>query len=289
MTIRERSATTKNRPATPSNKDSVARRLTRRLYTVIIVAVFLGLWQLLPKVGWLAHRYRFLDSFFISSPPKVVQSIWDLLTGTGGRPSIWPYLGATLKAVVLGVVIGTLLGMLVGLLLAASPRAMHATEPILNFLNATPRIAIIPIFVIVFGPTTATSVISDVAIVFFISFYNAYNGALTPSSAMLQNAQLLGANRWHLIWQIRVPYTMVWTTASLPNSISFGVIAVVTTEILTGTHGIGQLINDSLSNVDSALTLSLVVILGIVGVALLGLTRLATKKPLAWWEAQTKR
>lgn len=254
---------------------------------MLIVLAFLAAWTYLPEVDWLSNRFRFLDEFFISSPQKVVAQIRDLAIGADGRSTIWPFMRVTFVSVLWGLVIGIVLGMLFGLLLAASPIAERALAPIINFVNATPRIAMIPIFVIAFGPSTKTSVITSVTVVFFIAFYNAYAGARSPAAAMVSSAQLLGASRWHIVRHIRIPYVVVWITAALPNAISFGLIAVVTAEILTGTKGMGRLIFDSLAQVNSTLTIALVIILGVLGSLIITTTRSIIRHRLAWWEAQT--
>jgi len=182
------------------------------------------------------------------------------------------------------VIVGTVLGAGCGLLLSNSRTLQRVVSPFLTFLNATPRIALIPIFVILAGPTLTTTVLTAVFIVFFLVFYNAYRGGTSVPRAVVQNVELLGASRREVMRQVRLPYVLVWTFASLPNAISFGLVSVVTAELLTGQLGMGRLLLDSVSRVDSTLTFAVVVVLAVVGVVLVTVTEFVSRRALHWWD-----
>lgn len=249
-----------------------------------ILAALLAAWQFLPEIPWLQDRSPVFDPFFVSSPSLVSERLFDLATGANGEPSVWPFLWDTLQGTFLGVLIGTALGALLGLLLSNSVTSQRVLSPFVTVLNATPRIALIPIFVIIAGPTLTASVLTAVAVVFFIVFYNAYAGGVSVPPQTVQNARLLGATGGEVMRQVRLPYVMVWTFASLPNAISFGLVAVVTAEILTGRLGMGRLLFNSISSVDSTLTFCVVIVLSIVGVLLVTISDAVQKRVLHWWE-----
>ncbi|MEX2194315.1 MAG: ABC transporter permease subunit [Thermoleophilaceae bacterium] len=249
----------------------------------ILAAVLLS-WQFLPQIGWLRERSPVFDPFFVSSPSLVFDRLVDMATGADGQPTVWPFLWDTLQGTFLGVAIGTLLGALFGLLLSNSATSRRVLSPYVTVLNATPRIALIPIFVIIAGPTLTASVLTAVAVVFFLVFYNAFAGGVSVPQQTVQNARLLGASRAEVMRQVRLPYVMVWTFASLPNAISFGLVAVVTAEILTGRLGMGRLLFNSISSVDSTLTFCVVIVLSVVGVLLVTISDAVQKRVLHWWE-----
>jgi NitT/TauT family transport system permease protein len=188
----------------------------------------------------------------------------------------------TLKATFLGVVIGTAAGALGGLLLSNSPTAGRILNPFITMLNATPRIALVPVFVILAGPTLASSVLVCIAVVLFIAFYNALAGGGSVPRQAVQNAELLGAGPLEVVWTVRLPYVMVWTFASLPNAISFGFISVVTAEILTGVPGMGRLLSTSIQTINSTLTFIVVVVLTIVGLIIFSGTDWLQHRVLRW-------
>jgi NitT/TauT family transport system permease protein len=255
------------------------------LIRLAIVVGVLAAWQYLPQVGWLREKSPVFDPFFVSSPEKIFNRLIELFTGGDTGLTLWPYLLDTLKGTLLGVVIGTVLGAAVGLLFANSPRTQRVMNPFMTLLNATPRIALVPIFVIIAGPTLTATVVTAVCVVFFLVFYNAYAGGASVPGHVVHNARLLGASGGEVMRTVRLPYVLVWTFASLPNAISFGLVAVVTAEILTGQVGMGRLLLNSISSVDSTLTFAVVVVLAIVGVILVTATEFASKRALHWWEA----
>ncbi len=249
-----------------------------------IVAVLLALWEYLPKIATLRDFSPIFDPFFVSSPSRVFDRLREMSNGSNGQPEIWPFLWDTLKATLLGVGIGTALGALAGLILSNSPRLQQTFNPFIAFFNSAPRIAFVPIFVIIFGPSLTSSVLTAVFVVFFIVFYNAYGGGRSVPRATVQNARLLGATSWEVMRHVRLPYVLVWTFTSLPNAISFGLVAVVTAEILTGTVGTGRLIFTSISSVDSTLTFTVVLVLSVVGVAMVLTAEAVQRRWLHWWD-----
>jgi len=250
-----------------------------------IVAIALCGWQYLPHVRYLRHTSPLFNPFFVSSPEKIARMLWDLLSGSGEAPSLWPYLKATLEATLGGTLIGIVAGAAGGLLLSNSRRLTQIMWPFVTAVNAIPRIALIPIIVIIAGPTLTASIMTAVLVVFFIAFFAAFEGGRSVSRETLQNAKLLGASDWQLMRQLRFPYVLVWTFATLPNAISFGLVATVTAEILTGSIGVGRLLLVAVSTVNSTLTFAVVVILSAVGIVLVTLTDRLRRRWLHWWDA----
>lgn len=259
------------------------RRLQTLAIQLAIVAAFILMWELLPRVDWLAENYKFLDPFFISSPTEVGRTLRDLTTGSNGRPSLWPYARETVSAALIGTAIGTITGAVVGLLLSHSQRANEVLRPLIVALNAVPRIAIIPIFVILFGPSQTAAIVTAVTVVFFVVFFNAYEGGRSVPPEMIQNARILGASGFQVMRRFRWPYALAWTVAALPNAVAFGLLVVVTTEILSGTPGLGRLLLDSTTSLQADLTFAVVVVLSIFGMVFVGLTELLRRRWLHWW------
>jgi len=250
-------------------------------WRVLIAAAFLLLWQYLPRVIWVRHQVHWVDPFFISSPSRVYRELVHLFTGTHG-PSVWPYLENTMKATFIGTAIGLAIGVLAGAVLSDNPRLAQVMAPFITMMNSIPRIALIPIVVLIVGPTLEASVISSVLVVTFIVFFNALQGGRSVSQTVLQNARLLGANRRQIMFRVRFPYVLMWTFAALPNAIAFGLLTVVTAELLTGSIGMGNLIFSATTNVDATLSFAVVVILSFVGVTIVAVTEQLKRRLLHW-------
>jgi NitT/TauT family transport system permease protein len=265
-------------------KKSLRAGVILNLWRLAFVAVILAAWQYLPDIRWLSSRYHVFDPFFISSPSRVASYLGKLATGRDGIVSIWSFLGYTVKATAIGVAIGVGAGIVLALLFSQYAMLAKILSPFLSFINATPRIALIPIFVILVGPTITMSVITAFLVVFFIAFYNGLNGGLSIPGPIVDNARLLGASSTEIALQIRLPYVLAWVFAALPNAISFGLVTVVTAEILTGQPGMGQLITTALTNSDASLTFSVVITLAVVGSLSVFAAELLQRRLLHWWE-----
>jgi len=249
---------------------------------VAIIAVVLAAWQFLPQIEALRGLSPIFDPFFVSSPAGVARRVGALAIGYHG-PYIWPYLFATLEGTLAGATIGTVAGVVVGLLLSNGPLLTDIVGPFVAALNAVPRIALIPIIVILLGPTLGASIATAILVVFFIAFYNAFEGGRSVPADVVDNAVLLGASDLRILLHVRLPYATAWTFAALPNALSFGLISVVTAEILTGSLGMGRLLLNALTAADSALTFSVVAFLSAAGLALVGVASQLRRRWLHWW------
>ncbi|MEJ1231016.1 MAG: ABC transporter permease subunit [Galbitalea sp.] len=209
---------------------------------------------------------------------------WDLAIGAERTGSIWPYLIATLIAALVGTVIGAVGGLALALWLSTNDFASQVMSPIIAVINATPRVAFIPIIVIIVGPNPTSSAITAVTIVFFIVFFNAFEGSRSIPRETLNNARLLGASGVSAMWRVRFPYAAAWTFAALPNAISFGLVGAVTAEILSGAQGVGKLMLTAINTVNADLTFAVVFYVGALGALLVLFTAAARRRFLHWWD-----
>lgn len=254
-----------------------------RLQQLALLVGLLVVWQFAPQVGWVHDSIKFADPYFISSPSEIVTTIYDMATGHNDSLVMWSYLLSTVVASLLGVLVGTVLGAVAGLWLSNNQHWSDVLRPFIVALNAVPRIALIPVFIIIFGPTLKTAMVTAITVVFFIVFFNAYEGGRTVPPHVINNARVLGATASQVMWRVRWRYVLAWTLASLPNAVSLGLITVVTAEILTGTTGMGRLILNSVTTVDAGLTFAVVVILSVLGSVLVGATAVAERRWQHWW------
>jgi len=253
---------------TPTTRRGRPTQLYMLAWRLVILAVFLSAWEYIPRIGGASSSIPLLNPVFISSPSKIAVTLFNLAFARAGEPLVWPYLEETILAAVLGSVLGLLLGALFGLLLSNYPTMSDVIQPFVVAANSIPRIALIPIVILVAGPGRAAAVINAVLVVFFIGFFNAFEGGRSVPRAVWENAVLLGAGPIQLMWRIRREYAVIWTFAAIPNAVSFGLIAAVTSEILTGSEGMGFLITQSITNIDASLGFAVIVLLSAVGIVL---------------------
>jgi NitT/TauT family transport system permease protein len=206
----------------------------------VLLAVF-SAWHVLTVPGILPPFY-FDDAnkaaFFFGEPLKVLGRIWTWFAGG----DIYRHLWVTLQETLLAFVTGTLLGIGVGIWLALAPTASAILDPYIKALNAMPRVILAPIFMVWFGLGMLSKVALGVTLVFFIVFFNVFQGVREVSPTVLANARMLGASRRQLLRHVYLPSAMSWVFASLHNSVGLAFVGAVVGEYLGSSEGVGYLI-----------------------------------------------
>ena len=207
---------------------------------MVLIGVF-GSWHVLTVPGILPPFY-FDDphraAFLFGEPLKVLARVWNWFTGG----DIYRHLWVTLVETILAFVSGTLLGLLFGVWLALAPTASAILDPYIKALNAMPRVILAPIFFVWFGLGIASKVALGVTLVFFIVFFNVYQGVREVSPVVLANARMLGATQRQLLRYVYLPSAMSWVFASLHNSVGLAFVGAVVGEYLGSAEGVGYLI-----------------------------------------------
>ena len=214
---------------------------TLRLYQVLLLASAFVVWHVLTSPTLLPPIY-FDDAnkaaFFFGEPIKVLSRLW----GWFASGEIWAHLWVTLVETMLAFFVGTVFGVMIGLWLALSPTASAILDPYIKGFNAMPRIILAPIFSVWFGLGIASKVALGVTLVFFIVFFNVYQGVREVSPNVLANARMLGAGPRQLLRHVYLPSAMSWVFASLHNSVGLAFVGAVVGEYLGSASGVGYLI-----------------------------------------------
>jgi NitT/TauT family transport system permease protein len=214
-------------------------RLTLLLCQILVAVVFLGLWQLLTTVPIFGRTL--LPPFFFSNPVDVGSQIvaW-FASGV-----IWKHLWITLLESILAFTIGSIAGVLVGFWFARQPRIAAIFDPYVKMANALPRVVLAPIFALWLGLGIWSKVALGVTLVFFIVFFNVYQGVKEVSSTVLANGRMLGMSEKQLMRHVFWPSALSWMFSSLHTSVGFAVVGAVVGEYLGSAAGLGYLIQQA--------------------------------------------
>ena len=207
----------------------------------LLVAVFV-VWHLLTTPGLLPNVFFENDrqaAFFFGEPIKIFERIWAWFVT---HHDIYEHLAVTLVETVLAFAIGSSLGLSLGLWLALSPFAGAIADPYIKALNSMPRVILAPIFAVWFGLGIASKVALGVTLVFFIVFFNVYQGVKEVSPVVLANARMLGASQRQLLRHVYVPSATSWMFSSLHTSVGLAFVGAVVGEYLGSSRGVGYLI-----------------------------------------------
>ena len=214
-------------------------RIKLLLLQIMVAVVSVALWHVLttyPVFGRLL-----LPPFFFSNPVDVAKQVvtW-FATGV-----IWKHLWVTLIEAILAFVIGSIAGVLVGFWFARQPRVAAVFDPYVKMANALPRVVLAPIFALWLGLGIWSKVALGVTLVFFIVFFNVYQGVKEVSPTVLANARMLGMSERQLMRHVYWPSALSWMFSSLHTSVGFAVVGAVVGEYLGAAAGLGYLIQQA--------------------------------------------
>ncbi len=242
-----------------------------RFYQAALALTILGLWEWGAAAGA-------LDRFFFSRPSDVAARVWQWIsTGT-----LWPHLATTMAEAALSFLIGSGLGVAFGFALGRVDWLAQLLDPFLRVANALPRVVLAPIFLLWFGLGIWSKVALGVTVVFFVVFFNTFQGVREVEPVLLNNARMLGASERQLLRHVLVPSALTWIFSSLHVSIGFAIIAVVVGEYLGSARGVGYVIAQAEGVFDTAgVFAGMAVLAAVVLLVGAGVSRLE-RRLLAW-------
>ena len=262
----------------------------------------LRLWQvgvlILLLLLWHGVSRNEQTAFFLGEPIKVAGRIWSWFLpfevapnalfpeGLPGRADIYIHLGITLLETVLSFGIGTVLGLAFGLWLALAPTASAILDPHIKAANSMPRVILAPIFALWFGLGIWSKVALAVTLVFFIVFFNVYQGVREVSPVVLANARMLGANQRQLLRTVYLPSATSWVFSSLHTSVGLAFVGAVVGEYLGSARGVGYLILQAEGTFDVNTVFAGIVVLTAFALVLDGLVGRIEKRLMKWQPRQ---
>jgi NitT/TauT family transport system permease protein len=265
-------------------------RLRLRVFQLLVLLVTLVVWRLLSRNEQMA--------FFFGDPLAVAGRIWSWFLpfpmppnatfpeGLPGNADIYLHLGVTLVETVLAFAIGTVLGLAMGLWLALAPVASAVFDPYIKAANSMPRVILAPIFALWFGLGIWSKVALAVTLVFFIVFFNAYQGVREVSPVILANARMLGANRKQLLRTVYLPSATSWVFSSLHTSVGLAFVGAVVGEYLGSARGVGYLILQAEGSFDVNTVFAGIVVLTAFALLLDGLVGRIERSLMKWQPKQ---
>ena len=273
-----------------------SHRLSIRLWQLVILSLTLSVWEwgfdvakmTLPK-GLVPS---ILDPYFISKPTSIWKSFLKLgcFADKAGfvacfnenSNNLWLATLVTLKNMWWGFLWGTGLGILTGLILGRSDYLSKIFEPFIVALNSIPRIALVPLIILMFGLGDLSKVVTAGIVVFFVVFFNTFEGTRSVDRDQIAAARLLGATEITVLRTVVIPSAMAWVFASLTPAVSFALIGVIVGEFIGAERGLGKLIIEAEARANAAEMMVAIFVMMIVGIVLAFFVRRVQAYLLRW-------
>ena len=251
-------------------------RLKLTVLQIGVGLMFLLLWHVLtvyPITGT-AKQVQ----FFFSTPLDVLKRCWTLFASG----EIWRHLWITLVETILAFLIGAGGGIVFGFLFARKELLAAVFDPYIKAANALPRVVLAPIFALWFGLGIWSKVALGFTLVFFIVFFNVYQGVREVSPVVLANARMLGMNERQLLRHVYWPSALTWVFSSLHTSVGFALVGAVVGEYLGSSAGLGYKIHEAESVFDVTGVFAGMLILSIFVILIDMLVTMIENRFLVW-------
>ena len=272
------------------------RRLSILFWQIAILLVVLSVWQwgfdlcraVLPK-PWVP---KILDPYVISKPSAIWASFLKLgcFSDRAGfsacldanANNLWLATAVTLKNMLWGFLWGAGLGVLAGLVLGRSEYLSKIFQPFVVALNSIPRIALVPLIILMFGLGDLSKVVTAGIVVFFVVFFNTFEGTRSVDRDQIAAARLLGASEFVVLRTVVIPSALAWVFASLTPAVSFALIGVIVGEFIGAERGLGKLIIEAEARANAAEMMVAIFVMMIVGIMLAYVVRRIQSHLLRW-------
>lgn len=196
----------------------------------LLIALFVG-WELAARLGA-------IDAFIVSSPSRM----WETLCTLARSGDLTLHVGTSVLETVAGFLLGTLLGTAAAVLLWWSPFLSKVLDPYLVVLNALPKTALGPVFIVWIGAGPSSIIAMTLAISLIVTILDMHNGFLATDPGKIRLMRTLGANRRQILLKLVLPANFTTMINALKVNVGLSWVGVIMGEFLVSKAGLGYLI-----------------------------------------------
>ncbi len=248
------------------------------LTSLLVLIVVLGAWEWGSYIHVQGRTKPLIDPFLWSRPSAIAARVVEwLYDGT-----ILNNVFITLFEATFGFIFGTISGVVIGFLLALSDFWARVFRPYILALNAIPALVFAPLFFVIFGLGAESKIAIGTLVVFFLTFWNAFQGVREVNRDVYCNAQMLGATGRQMTWHVLLPSALSWIMSSLRTAVGFAMVSAIVGEYLGSTEGLGYIIAQSEGAFDQTGMMAGLVVLAAFVVAVAGFVSWLERRLLKW-------
>jgi NitT/TauT family transport system permease protein len=240
---------------------------------LVVIVTFLLVWEFVMRRQWLPET-------FFGTPSGIAAYLWDgFVTGR----KLWLELGYTIAGTLISFFGGSLAALTLGLVFVMFPKVEQALDPYLMVLNAMPRFALAPLFLLWFGLGIGSKIAVGMSLAFFIVLANTVAGIRGVSQDLVILSRTLGATPRQVFFKVTLPGAVPVIFSGLRLALIFSMLGVIGAEIIAAEHGLGQTLSYLQSTFNMNGVMGLLVLLAMLGLLVTrGMTKL--EKSLLKWQ-----
>lgn len=223
------------------------------IYQIILTIVCFGIWEYLSAKN-------IINSFLFSSPSKIIKCIINLYQNN----NLLVHIFTTLKEIFIAFSLGIGLAFIISILFYEVRLLYNILDPFLTVINSTPKVAIGPLIIIMFGAGSKSIIIMALSITLILNIISIYNGFINTDKYLENLLDSLNASIIKKLKYLVIPSAYKTIITSLKINISMTLIGVIMGEFLVSKAGIGYLIIYGTQVFNLTLVMSGIVILMII-------------------------
>src|SRR5262249_36950225 len=225
---------------------------------ILILALIFAAWEKISDL-------KLIDPILIGTPTGIARFLWDGIFVNGELINV---LGWTMLGTLLAFGLGSAAGILVGMLFIMSPITESLLNPILMALNAMPRIALAPLFLIWFGLGLGSKVAVGFSLSFFIVLSSTVAGGRGVNPDHITLARTLGASGVQVFRTFTLPSAVPVIFNGLRLGLIFSLLGVIGGEIIASEHGLGQTLSLLAASFKTNGVFGVIILLALIGVGI---------------------
>lgn len=196
-----------------------------------VVASLFAVWEILSRLGSISP--------IVAPAPSVILTT---LLAEARSGNLLFHLTATALRLMIGIIIGGSIGIFSGLVLGLSSRLRKVTDPIIAAAHPLPKIAILPIVMVIFGIGEQSKYVVIALAVFFPLVISTMTGVSQIDPLHLDVARSYGASRYKLFTRVVIPASMPMILSGFRLALNTALVATISIEVVASTRGLGALV-----------------------------------------------
>lgn len=231
------------------------KNLLIRIAQVLIISLFIILWQLLAD-------FKLINTFIFSSPKNILSTIISLFN----QGNLFKHIWITIYETIISFSLGTIIGTIIATILWWNNTLAKIFDPYLTILNSLPKVAMGPIIIIWVGAGIKSIILMALLISTIITIINVYQGFIETDLLKIKLMKSFKATKFQIYTKLIIPSSISNIISALKINVSMSLIGVIMGELLVSKEGLGYLINYGSQVFNLNLVMTGIIILAIVSV-----------------------
>ncbi|MFJ4654156.1 ABC transporter permease [Nocardia sp. NPDC088792] len=253
---------------------AIGRLGWRILKPTLVIAAFLALWEVAPRVG-------LVDPIFLPPFSTVVQAAWELIR----NGQMWEHISTSLTRSLAGFAIALVVAVPAGVAIAWYRPVAELLNPVLELFRNTAALALLPVFILILGIGETSKIALVVYAAFFPILLNTISGVRTVEPLLIKSAVSLGFSPLRLFQKVILPASVPAIFTGLRMAASASILVLIAAEMAGARSGLGYLITAAQQNFEIPDMYAGILAISLVGLAYNGVL-VAIERRLSRWRTQ---